>query len=128
MDADEGGEDLADRDPVGGRVTGDSFQCVDATKAHIKLAVTEVVDRTGVPLSDLPLSGCVVLPVGEVRTDQQERPAEALQQGCADLVVHPRFLKGALINKPAWEQQHHPQQYEDHNHPEDHRQEPTRCP
>ncbi len=114
--AHERGQHLADGGAVGGGVAGDSLQGVDAAEPHVELGVAELVDRAGEPLGDLALLGDLELlaavgklltavghlPVGEVRAHQQHHPAEPLQQGRADLVLHLQPLQRPVMHKPGW--------------------------
>jgi hypothetical protein len=84
--ANERGEHFGDGGAIVGGVVGDALQGVDAAEPHVQHGMAELVDGAGEPLGDLALTACLKLPVGEVGTKQDHRPADALQQGGAHIV------------------------------------------
>jgi hypothetical protein len=83
------------------RVPADLLEGIDATQLNVLRAVAELVDCPGEPLGDLALLGdlklftaSLQLPVREVDANQDRRPADALQQGGADIVHSLRPLGG----------------------------------
>jgi hypothetical protein len=129
MAAHEGGEHLGDGRPVVGRVVGDALQRVDAAEPHVQFWVAQLVDGAGKPLGDLTLlrdlellTAGLELSVGEVGAEQDHGPADALQQGGAD-VVHGlglvRWAEGARLSA---ELPTHEPCRDDEHAGEDHRQ------
>lgn len=77
--ADEGAEDIDDRLPIRWAVVSDSLERVDPSHWHA-IVVTELVNRAGVPLSDLPLAGGPQRPPRKDRSHEQPHASEGLQQ------------------------------------------------
>jgi hypothetical protein len=122
MAADEGGQHLPDRGPIGNGVASDALQRVDPAKPHVQLVVAELVDRPGVALGDLALPGGPELAVGEVHAHQQDHATKPLQQSRTDLVLCLQSLKRPVMHKPRGRcHQHHPQQSKNPSDPGDDR-------
>jgi hypothetical protein len=101
MDPDERRQHFDDGGAIVRGIDGDALQGVDAAESHVQLGVAELVDGAGEPFGDLALLRSLELvavglelSVGEVGAEQEHGPADALQQGGADVVDGPSLVGG----------------------------------
>jgi hypothetical protein len=115
MAADERSEYFCDGGSIVRGVVGDALKRVDPSEPHVQFGMAELVDRAGKPFSDLALAAGLKLSVGEVGVEQDDRSADALQQGGTDIVdgLGPvgggeGARRGAKLplHEPLWNDQH----------------------